>query len=49
MNPEQLWRPVLESLSIESLATHVRKALSFPEVELCLLSIFNVEIDSDPI
>ena len=27
----------------------MRKALSFPEVELCLFPVFDIEIDSDPI
>src|SRR5258707_7492378 len=49
INPEQLWRPVVEPISIESPATHMRKALSLPEVELCLYPIFNVESDPDPI
>src|SRR5229473_7587982 len=49
MNPEQLWRPIVEPSSVEGPATHMRKALSLPEVELCLFPIFNVEIDPDPI
>src|SRR5262245_10441877 len=36
MNPEQLWRPIVESSSVERPATHMRKALSLREVELCL-------------
>ena len=49
MNPEQLWRPIGEPSSIEGPATHMGKALSLLEVELCLFPIFNVEIDPDPI
>jgi len=49
MNPEQLWRPVVESSSVEAPATHVSKPLSFREVEFYLFPIFNVEIDLDPI
>jgi hypothetical protein len=49
MNPEQLWRPIVESGSVECPATHMREALSLREVELCLFPFFNVEIDPDPI
>jgi hypothetical protein len=49
MNPEQFWRPVVESSSVEVPATHVSKPLSFREVKLCLFPIFNIEIDPDPI
>src|SRR5262249_26026684 len=49
MNPEQLWRPVVKSSSVEAPATHVSKPLSFREVEFYLFTIFNVEIDPDPI
>src|ERR1700752_947771 len=49
VNPEQLWRPVVEASSVEGPATCTRKALSIGKVELCLFPIFNVEIDTDPI
>src|SRR5258705_10032219 len=34
MNPEQLWRPIFEPISIEGPATNMRNALSLLEVEL---------------
>src|SRR6185295_18682859 len=49
INPEQLWRPVVESGSVEGPATRMRKALCLRKVELCLFPVFNVEIDADPI
>ena len=49
INPEQLWRPVVESSSVEGPATRMRQALSLRKVELCLFPVFNVEIDADPI
>ena len=47
MNPEQLWRPIVEPSGTEGPATHMRKPLSLPEVELCLFPIFNVEIHAN--
>jgi hypothetical protein len=49
INPEQLWRPVVESSSVEGPTTRTRQALSLRKVELCLFPVFNVEIDADPI
>src|SRR6266481_1428225 len=49
MNPEQLWRPVVEASRVEGPTTHMREPLSFREIELGLFAVFNVEIHTDPI
>jgi hypothetical protein len=46
---KQLGSPILETGRVEGPATGVRKSLSLRKVELCLFTLFNVEVNPDPI
>ncbi|KWR91559.1 hypothetical protein RM96_03485 [Cupriavidus sp. IDO] len=45
---KQPGRPVFKTGSVEGPAADVRKALAFRQVELGPLSLFNIEVDSNP-
>src|SRR5882724_2623561 len=43
INPEQLWRPVVEASRVEGPTTHMRQALSFREIELGLFALGKID------
>src|ERR1700750_1944059 len=47
MDRQQLRRPVLETGGVEDPASGVRKPLRFRKVELGLLALLNIEIDTN--